>query len=259
MVDGETLVPTQADPRLVLWQGDITRLRADAIVNAANSACWGAFTPATVHRQRHPLGGGPPAPGRVRGDHAGPGHPEPNGRAKLTKGYNLPARYVLHTVGPIVGQWVTWKDRRELAACYRSCLELAAELLLRLLLGQELSFQAAELPVSVRQVGVELPVGLLLGGQRLLEPPQLLRGGAVVRLGVDGDGPGLVLLGVIPERRPALPDVIVYSEKDVPVLGVGGIQLFPAEVHPPQKPSLNEIPSRYWSGAFSPARCCKRH
>ena len=55
------------------------------------------------------------------------GHPEPNGRSKLTKGYNLPARYVLHTVGPIVGRWVTWKDRRELAACYRSCLELAAE------------------------------------------------------------------------------------------------------------------------------------
>ena len=49
------------------------------------------------------------------------------GRAKLTCAYNLPARYVLHTVGPIVGRWVTWKDRRELAACYRSCLALAAE------------------------------------------------------------------------------------------------------------------------------------
>ena len=55
------------------------------------------------------------------------GHPEPAGRAKLTGGYNLPARYVLHTVGPVVGRWVTWKDRRELTSCYRACLELAAE------------------------------------------------------------------------------------------------------------------------------------
>ena len=55
------------------------------------------------------------------------GHPEPNGRAKLTKGYNLPARYVLHTVGPIVQGRVTTRDREELASCYCSCLELAAE------------------------------------------------------------------------------------------------------------------------------------
>ena len=55
------------------------------------------------------------------------GHPEPNGRAKLTKGYNFPARYVLHTVGPIVQGRVTSRDREELASCYRSCLELAVE------------------------------------------------------------------------------------------------------------------------------------
>ena len=55
------------------------------------------------------------------------GHPEPNGRAKLTKGYLLPARYVLHTVGPVVQGLVTQQDRMELASCYRSCLELAAE------------------------------------------------------------------------------------------------------------------------------------
>lgn len=55
------------------------------------------------------------------------GDPEPNGKAKLTKGYNLPARYVLHTVGPIIGGRVTQRDRKELASCYRSCLELAAE------------------------------------------------------------------------------------------------------------------------------------
>ena len=55
------------------------------------------------------------------------GRPEPNGRAKLTNGYNLPARYVLHTVGPIVRGHVTKKDRCDLASCYRACLELAAE------------------------------------------------------------------------------------------------------------------------------------
>ena len=55
------------------------------------------------------------------------GRPEPAGRAKLTKGYNLPARYVLHTVGPIIQGRVTRRDRERLAACYRACLELAAE------------------------------------------------------------------------------------------------------------------------------------
>ena len=55
------------------------------------------------------------------------GRPEPNGRARLTEGYNLPARYVLHTVGPIVRGRVTGENRRELASCYRACLELAAE------------------------------------------------------------------------------------------------------------------------------------
>lgn len=57
----------------------------------------------------------------------GQGHEEPTGCAKLTKAYNLPARYVLHTVGPIVYTGVTDRDRRELASCYRSCLELAAK------------------------------------------------------------------------------------------------------------------------------------
>ena len=55
------------------------------------------------------------------------GHPEPNGRAKLTRGYNLLAKYVLHTVGPIIQGRVTRRDREDLASCYRSCLELAAE------------------------------------------------------------------------------------------------------------------------------------
>ena len=128
VVNGDALPPTAGDPRLVLWQGDITRLRADAIVDADNSALLGCFAPChgCIDNAIHSAAGL-----QLRDACAeimrAQGHPEPAGRAKLTCAYNLPARYVLHTVGPIVGRWVTWKDRRELAACYRSCLALAAE------------------------------------------------------------------------------------------------------------------------------------
>ena len=128
VVDGAALPPIAADPRLVLWQGDITRLAADAIVDADNSALLGCFAPChgCIDNAIHSAAGL-----QLRDACAeimrAQGHPEPAGRAKLTRAYNLPARYVLHTVGPIVGRWVTWKDRRELAACYRSCLALAAE------------------------------------------------------------------------------------------------------------------------------------
>ena len=128
VVNGDALPPTAGDPRLVLWQGDITRLRADAIVDADNSALLGCFAPChgCIDNAIHSAAGL-----QLRDACAeimrAQGHPEPAGRAKLTRAYNLPARYVLHTVGPIVVRWVTWKDRRELAACYRSCLALAAE------------------------------------------------------------------------------------------------------------------------------------
>ena len=132
VVDAMALPTVRSDPRLAVWQGDITRLKADAIVDADNSALLGCFVPChgCIDNAIHSAAGL-----QLRDEcarlMAAQGHPEPNGRAKLTRGYNLPARYVLHTVGPIVGRWVTWKDRRELAACYRSCLELAAEHSLR--------------------------------------------------------------------------------------------------------------------------------
>lgn len=128
VVDGETLVPTQADPRLVLWQGDITRLRADAIVNAANSALLGCFHPChgCIDNAIHSVAGLQLRDECFRLMEA-QGHPEPNGRAKLTGGYNLPARHVLHTVGPVIRGRVTQRDREELAACYRACLEAAQE------------------------------------------------------------------------------------------------------------------------------------
>ena len=117
-----------AQPGLYLWQGDVTTLEVDAIVNAANSGMTGCYVPChgCIDNAIHSAAGL-----QLRDACAeimrAQGHPEPAGRAKLTRAYNLPARYVLHTVGPIVGRWVTWKDRRELAACYRSCLALAAE------------------------------------------------------------------------------------------------------------------------------------
>ena len=128
VVDGETLSPTAGDPRLVLWQGDITRLRADAIVDADNAALLGCFAPChgCIDNAIHSAAGLQLRDACAKLMRA-QGHPEPAGRAKLTRAYNLPARYVLHTVGPVVGRWVTWKDRRELASCYRSCLALAAE------------------------------------------------------------------------------------------------------------------------------------
>lgn len=113
---------------LHLWQGDITRLSCDAVVNAANSGMTGCYAPchACIDNCIHTFAGVP-----LRLECAAlmeaQGHPEPTGRAKLTKGYALPAGHVLHTVGPIVSGSVTAEDRRLLASCYRSCLELAAE------------------------------------------------------------------------------------------------------------------------------------
>lgn len=128
VVDAATLPEIPGHPGLVLWQGDITRLNADAIVNAANSALLGCFCPChgCIDNAIHSAAGL-----QLRDEcnrlMQAQGHPEPNGRAKLTKGYLLPARYVLHTVGPVVQGRVTQQDRMELASCYRSCLELAAE------------------------------------------------------------------------------------------------------------------------------------
>ena len=128
VVDGMTLPTVRSDPRLTVWQGDITRLRADAVVNAANSALLGCFHPChgCIDNAIHSAAGLQlrDACARLMADQ---GHPEPNGRAKLTKGYNLSARYVLHTVGPIVNGPATAADRGALASCYTACLTLAAE------------------------------------------------------------------------------------------------------------------------------------
>lgn len=128
VVDGDSLAPLSADRRLVLWQGDITRLKVDAIVNAANSGLRGCFCAlhSCIDNIIHSRSG---IQLRLTCDEMmnRQGYSEPTGQAKITPAYNLPCRYVLHTVGPIIFDTVTEEDRRLLASCYRSCLELAAE------------------------------------------------------------------------------------------------------------------------------------
>lgn len=128
VVDADALPTVAANPRIAVWQGDITRLKADAIVDADNSALLGCFCPChgCIDNAIHSAAGL-----QLRDEcnqlMTAQGYPEPAGRAKLTRAYNLPAKYILHTVGPIVRGRVTCQDREELAACYRSCLELAAD------------------------------------------------------------------------------------------------------------------------------------
>lgn len=119
---------TPVRPGLYLWQGDITTLAVDAIVNAANSQMLGCFVPGhnCIDNAIHTFAGV-----QLRAAcHAmmeRQGHGEPTGQAKITPGFNLPAQYVLHTVGPIVNGRPTEEDEALLASCYRSCLELARQ------------------------------------------------------------------------------------------------------------------------------------
>ena len=114
--------------QIYLWQGDITTLEVDAIVNAANNQMLGCFIPhhACIDNAIHTQAG---LQLRLACQHlmAEQGHPEPTGQAKLTKGYNLPASYVIHTIGPIIEGQVSQADQDLLVSSYQSCLELAAE------------------------------------------------------------------------------------------------------------------------------------
>ena len=117
---------TPMEPGIYLWQGDITTLAADGIVNAANSGMTGCYVPnhGCIDNAIHTYAGV-----QLRLEcakiMAAQGHEEPTGTAKITPGYNLPAKYVLHTVGPIVSGALTQRDCGLLESCYRSCLELA--------------------------------------------------------------------------------------------------------------------------------------
>lgn len=126
ITDIADLTPIQKE--LYLWQGDITTLRCDGIVNAANSQMLGCFYPChgCIDNAIHTFAG-------VQLRTAcwdimkKQGHEEAIGLAKITSAYNLPCSYVLHTVGPMIQGEVTKKDEEQLASCYRSCLQLADE------------------------------------------------------------------------------------------------------------------------------------
>ena len=126
MTDCSALSPVQ--PGLYLWQGDITTLKCDAIVNAANSGMTGCYAPnhRCIDNAIHTFAGV-----QLRLACAEimerQGCPEPTGQAKITPAFNLPCRYILHTVGPIVDESPTERDCAQLESCYRACLTLAAE------------------------------------------------------------------------------------------------------------------------------------
>lgn len=114
--------------KLALWQGDITQLQADAIVNAANKYLLGCFQPLhfCIDNAIHSAAG-PQLRKDCKAIMAIQDEIEKTGNAKITRGYNLPADFVLHTVGPIVkkGTELMGKQKEELASCYISCLQLA--------------------------------------------------------------------------------------------------------------------------------------
>ena len=122
--------PNEIDSKIALWQGDITYLKADAIVKAANSQMLGCFIPLhnCIDNQIHSAAGF-----QLRMDcykiMQNQGHEEANGNAKITSAYNLPSKYVIHTVGPAIpyGREPDENEIRELESCYQSCLELADE------------------------------------------------------------------------------------------------------------------------------------
>ena len=119
---------TPVEDGIYLWQGDITTLECDAIVNAANSQMLGCFQPLhnCIDNCIHTFAGL-----RLRNKCAeimeSQGHEEPTGEARITPAYDLPCKHVIHTVGPIVNGRLSDRHEELLASCYKSCLQLAEE------------------------------------------------------------------------------------------------------------------------------------
>lgn len=124
ITDANTLAP--ARDRLYIWQGDITTLKCGAIVNAANSAMLGCFVPChkCIDNAIHTYSG---VQLRLECNKLmnEQGHKEQTGQSKITKAYNLPCEYIIHTVGPIVHGRLIEKDCELLKSCYTECLKKA--------------------------------------------------------------------------------------------------------------------------------------
>ncbi len=118
------LKPVEKD--IYVWQGDITTLECGAVVNAANSQMLGCFQPlhSCIDNAIHTYAG-IQLRNKCHEIMTAQGHEEPTGQAKITPAYNLPCKYVLHTVGPIVAGRLSDKERSQLRSSYLSCLELA--------------------------------------------------------------------------------------------------------------------------------------
>ena len=120
--------------KISVWQGDITRLQVGAIVNAANSQMLGCFHPChgCIDNAIHSAAGIELREAcsqymEHRKVQYGKEYEEPTGRAVLTEGYNLPAEYVIHTVGPIVYGSLTEKLKEDLRNCYKNILKCCVE------------------------------------------------------------------------------------------------------------------------------------
>lgn len=126
IVDIDDLKPIKDG--IYLWQGDITTLRCDVIVNAANSGMTGCYVPnhRCIDNCIHSFAG---VQLRLECDEimTKQGHGEPTGQAKITNSYNLPCKYIIHTVGPIINGKLTSEDCDLLESCYKSCLELVVK------------------------------------------------------------------------------------------------------------------------------------
>ena len=123
VVEISDITPQTSD--ILLWQGDITRLKVDAIVNAANAQALGCWAPLhnCIDNCIHSAAG---IQLRKECNDTMQGRLLATGNAFITKGDNLPAKHVIHTVGPIIPDGIPTKEQEEqLAACYRSCLDLA--------------------------------------------------------------------------------------------------------------------------------------
>lgn len=127
-----TLNDLNFDENIAVFQGDITTMAVDAIVNAGNNQLLGCFIPLHSCIDNIIISA---AGFQVRNDlnviMQKQGHEEPNGKAKITNAYNLPSKYIIHTVGPCIYGNVKEKDKQDLANCYISSLELAKEMNLK--------------------------------------------------------------------------------------------------------------------------------